>query len=140
MRWTAIEALENRKFNEKTDVWSCGVLLYEIWTNGMLPYKGWSNQKVWVEVAAGYRLPKPDGCMDEVYKQMLQCWAEEQDGRPTFRELAAFFRSYTGGESENSDAEQGNGLDNDYLEVRMCDLGGGGRGCLSFECLRLSMS
>ena len=116
VRWTAIEALENRKFNEKTDVWSCGVLLYEIWTNGMLPYKGWTNQKVWVEVAAGYRLPKPDGCMDEVYKEMLQCWAEEQDGRPTFRELAAFFRPF----GQEDDAELVEGFDDGYLQVHLC--------------------
>eukprot|EP00043_Microstomoeca_roanoka_P011984 m.113312 g.113312 ORF g.113312 m.113312 type:complete len:2350 (-) comp15356_c3_seq1:622-7671(-) len=93
VRWTAIEALEDRKFNEKTDVWSCGVLIHEIWTRAELPYKGWSNQKVWVEVAAGYRLSQPDKCRDDVYAMMRECWAEEQTDRPTFIQLADFFRT-----------------------------------------------
>ena len=92
VRWTAIEALENRKFNEKTDVWSFGILVHEIWTKAELPYNGWSNQKVWVEVAAGYRLPQPNACRDDVFQHMLSCWNESQDERPTFREAAEFFR------------------------------------------------
>ena len=92
VRWTAIEALENRKFNEKTDVWSFGILVHEIWTKAELPYNGWSNQKVWVEVAAGYRLPQPNACRDDIFQHMLSCWNESQDERPTFREAAEFFR------------------------------------------------
>ena len=48
--------------------------LIEIWTKAALPYKGFSNQKVWVEVLAGYRLPCPDGCPQNVHNTMLQCW------------------------------------------------------------------
>ncbi|EGD73799.1 TK/RTKC protein kinase [Salpingoeca rosetta] len=111
VRWTAIEALEERKFNEKTDVWSCGILLYEMWTRADLPYKGWSNQKVWVEVAAGHRLSKPDGCRDDVYERMLACWSESQDDRPTFAQLSEFFRTlYKELTGEDLNAQ-------DYLEV-----------------------
>jgi serine/threonine protein kinase len=46
VRWSAPEALEEQKFSEKSDVWSFGVLLYELWTKAELPYKGMSNQKV----------------------------------------------------------------------------------------------
>ena len=46
----------------------------EIWTKAALPYKGFSNQKVWVEVLAGYRLPCPEGCPQNVHDTMLQCW------------------------------------------------------------------
>lgn len=111
VRWTAIEGLEDRKFNEKTDVWSCGVLIYEIWTRAELPYKGWSNQKVWVEVAAGYRLPRPNGCRDDVYEKMRACWSECQKDRPTFSELTKFFRHlYSDLTGTSLDPEQ-------YLEV-----------------------
>lgn len=92
MRWSAPEALEDRKFNEKTDVWSFGVTCYEIWTRGRMPYEGWHNQKVWVQVSAGYRLSKPDDCDDEVYSFMLKCWAEHGADRPTFTQLTEFFR------------------------------------------------
>ncbi|EGD73426.1 TK/RTKC protein kinase [Salpingoeca rosetta] len=111
VRWTAIEALEERKFNEKTDVWSCGILLHEMWTRAELPYKGWSNQKVWVEVAAGYRLPKPDGCRDDVYEHMLACWSESQADRPTFAALAEFFRRL------HPDPSASNEHDGGYLEL-----------------------
>lgn len=84
MRWTAPEALESRKFNDKTDVWSLGVTLYELWTQAALPYgSSMNNQKVWVEVAHGLRLPQPDECSDDVYSLMQQCWTTAQAERPT---------------------------------------------------------
>ena len=115
VRWTAIEALEDRKFNEKTDVWSCGVLLYEIWTDAVIPYEGWTNQKVWVEVAAGYRLPKPPGCSSDIYEMLRKCWLVKQEERPTFKELAVFFRTKAGADVEDSnDARK----PDEYLDVR----------------------
>lgn len=72
VRWTAPEALETRKYSVATDVWAYGILLYEIWTKGQTPYDGWSNQKVWVEVQSGYRLPMPAGCSADVYGS-FQC-------------------------------------------------------------------
>ncbi|EDQ86539.1 uncharacterized protein MONBRDRAFT_28240 [Monosiga brevicollis MX1] len=62
VRWSAPEALEDQKFSRASDVWSLGILLYEIYTDGEMPYKGWSNQRVWVEVASGFRLARPDRC------------------------------------------------------------------------------
>ena len=86
VRWAAPEALENRKFSEQSDVWSFGILLFEIWTNAELPYLGMNNDKVWTKVLAGYRLPCPPECPQEVYSIMKACWA---DGgyRPLFSEL-----------------------------------------------------
>ena len=86
LRWTAPEALELRKFSEKSDVWSFGVLLYEMWTRAALPYNGMTNDKVWVKVMEGYRLPHPLGCPMEVYSVMRQCWQGAGD-RPGFAEL-----------------------------------------------------
>ena len=102
MRWTAVEALESHRLNEKTDAWSFGVLVYEIWTRAELPYVGWSNQKVWAEVEAGYRLPQPSGCSDDVFAEMSRCWASQQDARPTLAELAQFFRTHTTGNLKSS--------------------------------------
>ena len=92
VRWTAPEALDSHKFSEKTDVWSFGVLCNEIWTKAELPYKGWSNQKVWVEVSAGSRLPQPSAMSRPVYDVLLQCWHEDSHERPTFVFLHEFFR------------------------------------------------
>eukprot|EP00730_Choanoeca_flexa_P004721 TRINITY_DN11783_c0_g1_i1.p1 TRINITY_DN11783_c0_g1~~TRINITY_DN11783_c0_g1_i1.p1 ORF type:complete len:1320 (+),score=353.99 TRINITY_DN11783_c0_g1_i1:92-3961(+) len=93
VRWSAPEALEDRKFTEKSDVWSYGVTLHELWNKAAMPYEGWHNQKVWVEICGGHRLAKPDDCDDDVYKIMLDCWNAEAEPRPTFKELAATFRS-----------------------------------------------
>lgn len=88
VRWTAPEALDERKFSESTDVWAAGILFYEIYTKAGLPYDGWSNQRVWVEVSAGYRLPCPESCSKAVYDLMLACWDETPGFRPSFGKLA----------------------------------------------------
>jgi hypothetical protein len=61
--------------------------MYEVFSEGAKPYVGWSNKKVVDEVKTGYRLPQPDGCPDEVYGLMLQCWYAGPDLRPDFEKL-----------------------------------------------------
>jgi hypothetical protein len=71
VRWSSPEALDDHKFSEKSDVWSYGVLLYELYTRAELPYKGISNQRVWVDVVSGKRLRQPPACPEHVYNMML---------------------------------------------------------------------
>ena len=47
-----LQSLEAKKFGEATDVWSFGILAYEIWTNGETPYKDFSNQRVWYALSS----------------------------------------------------------------------------------------
>jgi len=89
IRWTAIEAFCFHQFSSASDVWSFGVLLWELWTYAELPYKGWNNKKVTEQVSAGFRLPKPDGCPDEVYKIMIECWNKNVKRRVTFAKINA---------------------------------------------------
>eukprot|EP00912_Choanoflagellata_sp_UC4_P002242 UC4_evm1s1421 len=90
IRWTAPEALHYKKFSRQTDVWSYGVLLWEIWTNAEMPYgKVWSNMKVLVEIEKGFRMPCPDMCPRAVYLLMMQCWNPASGNRPTFQKLLA---------------------------------------------------
>ena len=60
VRWTPPEAIHFRKFSEKSDVWSFGVLLWEVMSYGAQPYADWGNQQVLREVDKGYRLPCPE--------------------------------------------------------------------------------
>lgn len=96
IKWTAPEAAMYGKFSIKSDVWSYGILLYELVTHGQVPYVGMQNKEVIEQVQQGYRLPKPTkcDCPDEVYGIMRDCWHQDPDKRPTFEYLATFFDNY----------------------------------------------
>lgn len=59
VRWTAPEAITFRKFTSASDVWSFGVVMWEVISYGERPYWNWSNQDVMKAVDKGYRLPPP---------------------------------------------------------------------------------
>ncbi|XP_040917266.1 protein-tyrosine kinase 6b [Toxotes jaculatrix] len=86
-KWSAPEAISHGKFSNKSDVWSFGVLLYEIITYGGIPYPAFSNQEVYQQVTKGYRMPAPPKCPDFLYQILLKCWSAEPDDRPPFKSL-----------------------------------------------------
>ncbi|XP_051280271.1 protein-tyrosine kinase 6b [Dicentrarchus labrax] len=86
-KWSAPEAISHGMFSNKSDVWSFGVLLYEITTHGGVPYPALSNQEVYEQVSRGYRMPAPAKCPDFLYKIMLKCWSAEPGDRPDFKSL-----------------------------------------------------
>ena len=87
IRWTAPEAIAYRKFNEASDVWSFGVLMWEVTSYAKTPYSGIENFDVLGEVQAGYRLEKPDFCPDSIYDLMLSCWKSDCELRPKFTDI-----------------------------------------------------
>ena len=87
LKWTAPEAVLYNRFTIKSDVWSFGVMLYEIITNCDVPYPGMTNEQVIEALQQGYRMPCPMGCPDKLYEIMLHCWREEPEKRPTFETL-----------------------------------------------------
>lgn len=87
IKWTAPEGLEFNKFTSKSDVWSFGVLLWEMATYGMAPYPGTEISEVFETLKTGHRMGRPSGCPDPVYQLMRQCWSWEPADRPTFWEL-----------------------------------------------------
>jgi hypothetical protein len=58
--------------------------MHEVYTKAEMPYKGWNNQRVWIEVSEGYRLPAPNNCPTLVYAVMKSCWETERTDRPNF--------------------------------------------------------
>ncbi|XP_031418675.1 tyrosine-protein kinase Lyn isoform X2 [Clupea harengus] len=84
IKWTAPEAINYGSFTIKSDMWSFGVLLYEIITFGKIPYPGMSNGEVMTSMQRGYRMPKPENCPAELYEIMMTCWKDKPDDRPTF--------------------------------------------------------
>ncbi|XP_048839220.1 tyrosine-protein kinase Srms [Brienomyrus brachyistius] len=87
VRWTAPEAALQQRFSVKSDVWSFGVLLYEMLTRGKLPYDGKTNKEVIELLTSGYRLPCPSRCPANIYHIMMQCWNPESAQRPSFHAL-----------------------------------------------------
>lgn len=87
VKWMAIESLENRTYDTKTDVWSYGVLLWELMTRGVVPYPDVNNFDVFKYLKEGRRMLRPRYCPVILYKIMLSCWDENPANRPTFSEL-----------------------------------------------------
>jgi serine/threonine protein kinase len=78
IRWAAPECYLNHQFSSASDVWSFGLVLYELFSFGAIPYAGMTNRQVIEKVPTGYRLESPENCPQEVYQLMLKCW--EQGG------------------------------------------------------------
>lgn len=86
-RWSAPETISRGEFSSKSDVWSFGVLLYEIITFGETPYKEFSDSDVYDRVAGGYRMPCPPRCPAFLYRMMQRCWSAQAERRPSFSTL-----------------------------------------------------
>ncbi|KAG8201799.1 hypothetical protein JTE90_027282 [Oedothorax gibbosus] len=84
VKWMPPEAFLDGIFTTKTDVWSYGVLLWEVFSFGYMPYPGRNNQQVMQLVTSGGRLEPPINCPAPVYHIMMQCWHPHSEERPNF--------------------------------------------------------
>jgi serine/threonine protein kinase len=97
IKWMAPETLtEISNFSTKSDVWSFGIVLYEVITYGRLPYDNMLNSEVQLAlVKSRYRMPCPDVCPPKFYDIVMECWCEDPGRRPSFevlsRELMEYF-------------------------------------------------
>ncbi|KAK2582534.1 hypothetical protein KPH14_004827 [Odynerus spinipes] len=87
IKWTAPEALNFGKYTSLCDVWSYGVLMWEIFSKGGNPYSGMSNSQAREKIDAGYRMPAPENTPEEIYRLMLRCWEYEPEKRPHFDQI-----------------------------------------------------
>ncbi|XP_012867418.1 PREDICTED: tyrosine-protein kinase CSK [Dipodomys ordii] len=87
VKWTAPEALREKKFSTKSDVWSFGILLWEIYSFGRVPYPRIPLKDVIPRVEKGYKMDAPDGCPAAVYDVMKNCWHLDAAARPSFLQL-----------------------------------------------------
>ncbi|KAM4856329.1 ephrin type-A receptor 1 [Urocitellus parryii] len=89
IRWTAPEAIAHRIFTTASDVWSFGIVMWEVLSFGDKPYGEMSNQEVMKSIEDGYRLPPPVDCPAPLYELMKNCWAYDRARRPHFLQLRA---------------------------------------------------
>ncbi|KAJ8008948.1 hypothetical protein DPEC_G00083710 [Dallia pectoralis] len=87
VRWTAMEAIQYRKFTSASDVWSYGIVMWEVMSYGERPYWDMSNQDVIKAIEEGYRLPAPMDCPPGLHQLMLDCWQKERADRPKFDQI-----------------------------------------------------
>uniref|UniRef100_A0A8C4EF28 non-specific protein-tyrosine kinase n=1 Tax=Dicentrarchus labrax TaxID=13489 RepID=A0A8C4EF28_DICLA len=84
VKWSAPEVIKYCKFSSKSDVWSFGVLMWEVYNEGRLPYENRTNAEVVESLSSGLRLLKPRLAPDSVHLLMEWCWKEKPEDRPSF--------------------------------------------------------
>ncbi|XP_052770650.1 fibroblast growth factor receptor 4-like [Mya arenaria] len=87
VKWMAPEALFDRRYTTKSDVWAYGVLLWEIFTLGGNPYPSVPVEDLFELLRNGHRMDRPPYASHEVYQIMLNCWQQLPALRPTFTDL-----------------------------------------------------
>ncbi|KAI7793941.1 tyrosine-protein kinase TXK isoform X1 [Triplophysa rosa] len=95
VKWSPPEVLHFNKYSSKSDVWSFGVLMWEVFSEGKIPFENRSNVEVVEEVTGGGRLYRPHRATPHVYNIMYSCWHERPGGRPCFSELLQNTRQIT---------------------------------------------
>lgn len=86
VRWMAPESLKDNLYTSASDVWSYGIVVWEMVTFASYPYQGMSNEEVIRRVVSGHRMDRPDNCPDKLYKIIESCWKKDFE-RPTFIEI-----------------------------------------------------
>ncbi|XP_054452851.1 ephrin type-B receptor 1-B isoform X2 [Anoplopoma fimbria] len=89
VRWTAPEAIAYRKFTSASDVWSYGIVMWEVMSFGERPYWDMSNQDVINAIEQDYRLPPPMDCPSALHQLMLDCWQKDRNVRPRFADIVS---------------------------------------------------
>lgn len=88
VKWMAPEATTENRYTTKSDVFSLGIVMWEIVTLGATPYENMTSNEAVEFVKAGGRLERPKHCKDELFDIMSACWHQDPDERPTFKEVS----------------------------------------------------
>ncbi|XP_028412701.1 fibroblast growth factor receptor 1-like [Dendronephthya gigantea] len=122
IKWTAIESVLRGIYTTKSDVWSFGVLLFEIFTVGGYPYPGMDGYQVRDFISQGRRIPKPMHVDNELYQVMLDCWQSNPRKRPTFEQLVCTLKRLEPCHEEYLNLSEYNCCDYENLLNRRADI------------------
>ncbi|XP_011864735.1 PREDICTED: insulin-like receptor isoform X2 [Vollenhovia emeryi] len=137
VRWMAPESLKDGVFTSFSDVWSYGVVLWEMVTLASQPYQGLSNDQVLRYVIEGGVMERPENCPDSLYNLMRRTWNHRATRRPTFIDIetlllqevsikdfenVSFYHSLEGIEARNQNSSHSPQNDQDLEMVPLQDL------------------
>ncbi|XP_031167585.1 platelet-derived growth factor receptor alpha [Sander lucioperca] len=89
VKWMAPESIFDNMYTSLSDVWSYGILLWEIFSLGGTPYPGMVvDSSFYNKIKSGYRMSKPEHAPQDLYEMMMKCWNSEPEKRPTFLGLS----------------------------------------------------
>ncbi|XP_059061898.1 vascular endothelial growth factor receptor 1 isoform X2 [Achroia grisella] len=94
VKWLAIECMTDRIFSTQSDVWSFGIVLWELFSLAKTPYPNMSPQNLLQWLTDGRRLEKPTYADDRLYDVMRQCWEHKPTMRPSFTRLQELLGSF----------------------------------------------
>ncbi|EGD75115.1 TK protein kinase [Salpingoeca rosetta] len=106
IKWTAPEAIQQRKYTSSSDVWSFGVVMWEIMAFGEKPYGTMNNFEVVRKVEEGYRMDAPANCPAPVHTLMHMCWELDRRQRPTFEAIVDMLEKMTREATNNVKLEE----------------------------------
>lgn len=88
IKWMALESLSGQIYTSQSDVWSYGIVLWELLTLGKSPYHGINAYDLQRLLESGQRMKMPTNCSPEIYQLMQDCWKAEPNERPNFSQIA----------------------------------------------------
>ena len=116
LKWLAPESALERVYSTASDVWSYGVLCWEVFSFGDTPYPGLKTSEIVLALQRGYRMSKPARCPESLFggacllcgvrslsrrfnEVMKQAWQEYPGARPTFQRIVTFLQGLGEGET-----------------------------------------
>ena len=102
IKWMAPEAILYSKATIQTDIWSFGVLMWEVFSFAMQPWYGYTNEEVIEKVKGGEILSKPDNCPQLTYSLMLECWDMDPVKRISFESILKRLASWRVSSTEST--------------------------------------
>ena len=119
-KWMDISFLQTGQFTMSSDVWSFGIVLWEMLSLGRLPYAGENAKDTIREINSGYRLSVPEEIsrvqdLVEIYEEVAKrCWQLNPKERWTFTDLVDYFESYL----DSKEKEEYKRLEDKYVEMQ----------------------
>jgi serine/threonine protein kinase len=120
IRWLAPEIYDMFKFNEKTDVWACGIVMIEIFSNGRVPYNTMNNDQVIEYVKDGNTLSCLE-CPKKFFKEVVSQCHKSVENRYTFENLFLVIHDFIDDEYSQIDSDNSKDINPDYQSISVSE-------------------